>query len=316
MSGTDGDAALAGDYAALRTGYGALRSVRGAVIVSGPEAAEYLQGQCSQDVATMAVGSAVDALLLEPDGKLCALVRVLRTTADRFVLDSTLGAEPLVAARLSRFRLRTKVEIDTVPEGEWRAVELRGPGVLEPDVAGGEVWALPVDWNGVVGIDLLGAAPAAAVVGEPRWCGAAAGEALRVEAGIPVMGRELDERTIAPEAGLVERTVSFTKGCYTGQELLARLDARGNRVPRRLCGLVPLGPWPPDVVERLEGAAAVAADGRQVGVVTSGAWCPGLGGPGALGYVHRSVDVPGSVHLALDDGDALVAEARPLPLVG
>ena len=69
-------------------------------------------------------------------------------------------------------------------------------------------------------------------------CGAEAVEACRIVSGIPAMGTELTAKTIAAEAGLVERTVSFTKGCYTGQELVARIDARGSNVPRRLVGVV------------------------------------------------------------------------------
>src|SRR5271157_4775990 len=71
---------------------------------------------------------------------------------------------------------------------------------------------------------------------------AAAYEAVRVEAGFPRHGDELDERTIPAEAGLVEASVSFTKGCYTGQELVARIDSRGSNVPRRLRGLLLSGP--------------------------------------------------------------------------
>jgi folate-binding protein YgfZ len=175
------------------------------------------------------------------------------------------------------------------------------------------------EWNGVVGVDLLGPGAAGAVTEGTRWCDTAAWEALRVEAGLPVMGRELDERTIAPEAWLVERTVSFTKGCYTGQELIARLDARGNRVPRRLCGVVPADLDEVDV-GRLQGAQLVSAEGKRVGEVTSAAWCPGLGGPAALCYLHRSVEAPGRVGIVLDperDTTPVVqAETRPLPMVG
>ena len=106
------------------------------------------------------------------------------------------------------------------------------------------VLALPFEWNGWTGVDLLGpgrrrARPgrAALPAGVVR-CGADAVEACRIVSGIPAMGTELTAKTIAAEAGLVERTVSFTKGCYTGQELVARIDARGSNVPRRLVGLV------------------------------------------------------------------------------
>ncbi|MGO9456338.1 MAG: YgfZ/GcvT domain-containing protein [Acidimicrobiales bacterium] len=323
MSPAAPDGALAEDYAALRQGWAARRVERDAVALAGPDAADYLQGQCSQDVAALGVGETADTLLLEPDGKLTALVRVVRTAGDRFVLDTDHGYRAAVAARLARFRLRAKVEIEEVPADEWGCVALRGPLVPRLHEVDG-AWVVVFDWNGVTGVDLLGPVADTAAPAETRWCGAAAWEALRVEAGIPAMGRELDERTIAPEAGLVGRTVSFTKGCYTGQELIARLDARGNKVARRLCGVVLTGPESASP-GGLDGAALVAVDGREVGRVTSSAWCPGLSAPAGLAYLHRSVLVPGPVRVVtgavlpgagpFGEAPALEAEARPLPLV-
>ncbi len=113
------------------------------------------------------------------------------------------------------------------------------------------------DWPGLPGGDLVGESPEAPA--GVAMCGMDAYEAVRIEAGIPVMGRELDERTIPAEAGVVDMSVSFTKGCYTGQELVARIDSRGGNVPRRLRGLV-----------LADGAGAgraprVQADGKDVG---------------------------------------------------
>ena len=111
------------------------------------------------------------------------------------------------------------------------------------------VLALPFAWNGWTGVDLLGpedvvlGPDAAALPDGVTACGAEAVEACRIVSGIPAMGTELTGKTIAAEAGLVERTVSFTKGCYTGQELVARIDSRGSNVARRLVGVVaPAGP--------------------------------------------------------------------------
>ena len=108
-----------------------------------------------------------------------------------------------------------------------------------------------------------------------------------------MMGSEIDERTIPEEAGLVERCVSFTKGCFTGQELVARLDARGSNVARRLRGLVVAG-------ETARSIGSVPAPSsslvkKTVGRVTSVAWSPGIGATVALGYVHRSVAVGSTV---------------------
>jgi tRNA-modifying protein YgfZ len=327
---TEADQSLADDYAALRHGVGAYRLPRDVVSVCGPDASAYLQGQVSQDLAPLGVGASAPALLLEPDGKLCALVRVVRTADDGYVLDTDAGFGERVAARLLRFRLRTKVDIQPL---DWPCVALRGDGVPAPPPPGeteavdlGEPWLVAVEWNGTRGVDRLGPGAEDHLPDGARWVQYAAWESLRVEAGIPAMGRELDERTIAAEAGLVERTVSFTKGCYTGQELVARLDARGSRVARRLVGIVAQGLDAADA--GWLGGASLWTPGRDtpVGRCTSAAPCPGVGAPGGLAYLHRSVEVPATLTwtradpeagtTGADDGRGGTAEARPLPLVG
>jgi folate-binding Fe-S cluster repair protein YgfZ len=108
---------------------------------------------------------------------------------------------------------------------------------------------------------------------------------------------------IPPEAGpgVIAATVSFTKGCYTGQELVARLDARGNRVARRLCTVVAEGP------EALApGAAVVAGGGKEAGVVTSAAWSPWAAAPVGLAFIHRSVG----------EGDVVTVDGRPATVRG
>jgi len=338
------DPELGAGYEALRHGCGAYRLARDVLRLSGPESIAYLQGQCSQDVAGLAVGASADALLLEPDGKLNALVRVVRTGEEECLVDVDAGYGDAVAARLARFKLRSKVDIEML---DWPCVALRGPGapraepaglagacggrVSAPGVHGAVVYELAVRWNGTEGVDLLGPDAETAVPPGTRWCGKEAWEAMRVEAGIPVMGRELDGRTIAAEAWLVERTVDFQKGCYTGQELIARLDARGSRVARRLCGVV-LGAATDSAaeagviagmeMENLVGSDLVVPGGdKTVGTITSAAWCPGVGGPAALAYLHRSVEVPGTVEVlvAREHGDGGVvrvnSQVRSLPLV-
>ena len=320
MSGLDAETA------ALRHGAGAFRSSRDVLAVRGPDAEAYLQGQLSQDVAALAVGGAADSLLLEPDGKLSALLRVTRIDGQGFVLDVDAGYGEAVAARLRRFLLRSKVEMEKLA---WRCLSLRGPAVGEAAagllavLAERGVLALPFEWNGWEGIDLLGSEDvvlgpeAAELPAGLVACGPAAVEACRIVAGIPAMGTELTGKTIAAEAGLVERTVSFTKGCYTGQELVARIDARGSNTPRRLRGLVIEGgqsdPAP------AAGDAVVSADGVQVGEVTRAAWSPGQQAWVALGYVKRGTDVPAPVSVT-SGGDGASgsgprsATVRSLPL--
>ena len=325
--------ALEAETAALRTGAGAFRSARDVVAVRGPDAEEYLQGQLSQDVTGLPVGDAAASLLLEPDGKLSALLRVTRTDGQGFVLDVDAGYGDAVAARLRRFLLRAKVELEML---DWRCLSLRGAGVT--DAAGGlltvlaerGVLALPFEWNGWRGVDLLG--PSDVVLGPEGLelppgivaCGADAVEACRIVSGVPAMGAELTPKTIPHEAGVVARTVSFTKGCYTGQELVARIDSRGGNVPRRLVGIVaPPGPAAVDALSpgmTLHGGEVPEGDGaaedKVVGAVTSAAWSVELGAWAGLAYLHRNVGAPGPVRLRSGDGigGSRSARAALLPL--
>jgi len=302
--------ALAVQYTALREGVGAYRLARDVVSVWGPDAPEYLQGQCSQDVLSLSPGDSNDGLLLSPDGKLVALVRMLRVEVDRFTLDVTAGFGEAVVERLNRFSLRSKVDVAPL---RWSCIALRGAGVGALSSAGSPAaYALRVAWNGTAGVDVLGEAPEAWVPESATWCDRAAWEALRVEAGIPDMGTELDGRTIPAEAHLLERAVNFDKGCYTGQELVARMDARGNRVARRLMGIVPAAGATPEDLVGADLRAPERAD--PVGVCTSAAWCPGLGGAAALAYVHRSVAAGATVTVVARGGE-LSADVRDLPMV-
>jgi tRNA-modifying protein YgfZ len=300
---------LSGGPGDLEKGYGLLRHDvaivpwrRDVVSVSGPDALEYMQGQCSQDVAALAVGGSTDALLLEPQGRIDALVRVTRTGDQVLLVDTDKGFGDVVVARLGRFKLRVKVDIELL---DWTCVAVRGPGA-DAVTTGPEELRVDSRWPGVDGFDLLAELPKSPTGVDE--CGPAAWEAVRIEAGIPMMGSEIDEKVIPEEAGLVERCVSFTKGCYTGQELVARLDSRGSNVARRLRGLVLEDP---DRSQSIAVGSEVFANGKQSGRVTSVAWSPGLGSVVALGYVHRSVAESSLVTI----GD-LSAEVRSLPLVG
>jgi folate-binding protein YgfZ len=309
-------------YHALRNAAAVRVLARDLLSVSGPEALTYLQGQCSHDLATVPVGGSTESLLLSPQGKVDAYLRVSRTADEDFVLDMDSGIGPAAQARLERFRLRAKVEIAPLA---WECVGIRGPDASAVVVAGadGPALTVPVVWPGLTGIDLLGPAPDG---GPLAWvddavarADAGSWEAARIEAGIPLGGREITEATIAAEVGLVDRTVSFTKGCFTGQELVARLDARGSKVARRLCGVVGApsgtGAGLPPV-----GATVLSGDrAHTVGALSSVAWSPGIGGWVALATLHRRVAPPEAVVLRWDDpsGTAVEAtgEARPLPLV-
>ncbi|MBO0731993.1 MAG: folate-binding protein YgfZ [Acidimicrobiaceae bacterium] len=251
---------------------------RDALVVSGPEATDYLQGQLSQDVTAVEVGASAWSWVLQPSGKVDALVRVTRT-ADAWVLDTDAGFGAPLVARLNRFKLRTKVDIEAPA---WRCLGLRGDDA-EATGADFEV-AADATWGSLRGVDLFGpdlVVPPGATLVEP-----ADYEVTRILAGIPRMGAELTERTIPAETGLVARTVSFTKGCFTGQELVARIDSRGSNVPRHLRLLRTTGP--------IEVGAELAAGDKVAGSVTSVARTEQEGWVG-LGYVARSVTPPAAV---------------------
>jgi folate-binding protein YgfZ len=299
---------------ALRTSVGAVAIPRDVVVATGPEAETYLQGQLSQDVAVLTVGASAPSLVLQPQGKVVAWLRVTRTADDSFVLDTDAGWGAQLLARLQRFKLRTKVDLEAAT---WSCVALRGPGAAEVgaglDLASlGVVAVVPAGWPGAPGVDLLG--PSVAVPGGVELVPTAAYEALRIESGVPAMGAEATDATIPAELGtwLIDASVSFTKGCYTGQELVARIDSRGSQVPRPVRGLVFAGADVP-----LSGAtlrASAEADAKEVGHVTSVAWSSGLGAAVGLGIVGRAVEVGTEVVVRWDGGEA-TARVEDLPLV-
>jgi len=291
----------------------AVATERDVVEAAGPDAASFLQGQLSQEIEKLAVGASVPALLLQPQGKVDAWLRVTRLEPERFWLDVDAGFGAAVAERLNRFKIRVKVELTLHERRPVLAV--RGP-----DAAGGPsalgidpgddavVLALPAEHarGAGAGFDLVGAGPAAA--GAVPVGPSEALEAWRIRWGLPAMGRELDESTIPAAAGIVEESVSFTKGCYVGQELVARIDSRGASTPTHLRGLRLAHPF--DLI----GGEVVEADGAEVGRVTS--YTPASeegGGPLALAYCRRALEVPAAVEVVDTSGRRVAAEAVELP---
>ena len=265
---------------------------RDVVAASGPDAGNFLQGQLSQDVLALAAGASAWSWVLAPTGKVDALVRVTSLATGDWLLDTDAGWGEALLTRLNRFKLRTKVAMEMRP---WKVLGVRGAAVV---AAGGPVAVEP--WPGVVGVDLLGpdvAVPDGVPVMAPQEY-----EAVRIAAGIPKMGAELTDKTIPGETGLIALTVSFTKGCYTGQELVARIDSRGGNVPRNLRALV--------LADRVEpGTELVDPDGKGAGTVTSVALAPDGRWVG-LGYVRRGVAVPATLQAGPGGPDV---EVRELP---
>ncbi len=266
----------------LSTMVGACATQRGVLAVAGPDAEDFLQGQLSQDVAALAEGQSAWSLVLQPQGRIDAFVRVTRQAADRYVLDTDGSLEQLIV-RLKRFMLRTDVTLEPL---DWRCIAVRGPGAADAPVSGEIVGPVPTG-----GVDVLGPAP---TVSEdmPR-IDAESLEVQRIKAGFPRMGVDIDDRTIPAEAEVVPWTVSFTKGCFTGQELVARMDSRGSNAPRYLRLLTLQGR-----AELTGGDPIHSTDGADVGNVTSIAWDAITGTTVALGYIRRSLAMPAEVQLA------------------
>ena len=240
--------------------------IRDVVLVEGPDARDYLQGQLSQDVVALEVGDSAFSLLLQPQGKVDAWLRVTRTGDESYALDVEAGWGERVEARLRRFLLRTKA---TLRLDQWPVAVHAAPGPDTPEGA----WSVVSELDGTV-----------ALLGATGGLDDGELEVRRIAEGVPRLGRELDESTIPAATGIVDRSVSFTKGCYTGQELVARIDARGDRVPTKL--------------RRISGPAQVGdtlvVNGREVGTVTSAA------GQVALAYVRREVELPADAEIGAE----------------
>jgi tRNA-modifying protein YgfZ len=225
------------------------RRPRAFLRVSGPDAADYLQRMVSNDVEALAVGDACDALLLTAKARVIAPLRILRRAEGDFLLLTEPELGDRVRSELVRMRFAAKAEVEPEEHESW--LVLGGDEVLDVQPAGTEVGQEELE----------------------RW---------RIESGIPRWGSEIDDRILPAEAGLDETHISFSKGCYPGQEPIARQRHRG-KVNRRLRVL--------DVDGQVAPGTELLLEGKTVGRITSSV--PGV----ALGYVR--VEVPDDARLGL-----------------
>ncbi len=292
--------------------------------ISGLDAPSYLQGQLSQDVAALAVGDSAFSLLLSPQGKVEAYLRVTRTAEDAFLLDVDSGWAEAVDARLQRFKLRVDCDIEVLHR--WTAVALRTRDAREREAIASRArsagfWPVEAEIPDGAGIDVLGPGESLrASIGElADASGSGVGvvpldpsdyEAMRIEAGVPRMGSELTTATIPAEAGIVERSVSFTKGCYTGQELVARIESRGNKVPRLLRLVIVEAEGQGDARIRPDVGSSVLVGDEEVARLTSVAWSSTRGAFVALASVRREVEVPTEAAVVCSDPIGKRCKAR------
>jgi folate-binding protein YgfZ len=232
------------------------KRLRAFLRVAGPDAADYLQRMVSNDVEALAVGEACDALLLTAKARVIAPLRVLRRGEEDFLVLTEPELGDTVRTQLLRTRFAAKAEIEAEEHESW--LVLGGEEVLDDRPAGDEVGEEELE----------------------RW---------RIEAGIPRWGREIDEQILPAEAGLDETHISFSKGCYPGQEPIARQRYRG-KVNRKLRVL--------DVEGDATPGTELVLDGKTVGRITSAV--PGV----ALGYVRVEVPHDAKLELAAKTGFA------------
>lgn len=322
------------EYRAVRTGVGLCdRSTAEVVEVTGRDRVSFLQGMLSNDVKALAPGQGCPAAFLDAHGKVQALLTVL-VLEDRLLLTLGAGLAAKTLQTLDKYLISEKAHFKDVST-ETALFMVGGPKTAqviqrltgEPPLAA--AWAHAERTVGDVPIRVVTGGGetgeseawlyAPVSHGEPVWratveagkpaglrpVGVTALDVLRVEAGVPWYGHDVDETVLLPEIPS-DPYVSYTKGCYIGQEIVARVKYRGH-VNRSLTGLTFDG----DRVPRT--GAVVEVDGRQVGSVTSAVRSFALNRPIALAFVRREHLDPGTPLTVKDNDLTLTARVTPLP---
>ena len=309
---------LDAEYRQIREECGLVnRSGRFSLTVSGPEAAEFLQGQVTNDVEELATGAGCYAALLDRKGHMQSDLRILRATENEFWIDTEGDAGPRVIKHLSMYKVGREVEVE---RADRIILSLIGPGSFEvaglapggeyasvtATFAGDEVLVVTTD----LGLDLIVPEDSTeAVISDLESRRAvpvseAAAEILRVETGRPRFGRDMTEASMPAEAGIVETAVNFTKGCYIGQEPVARLHYKG-RPNRHLRGLRFAAP--------VEAGSPVRLGERELGSVGTAVLSPATGQIGMA--ILRKEAEPGAT-VVVTSGEAEVeAEVIELPFL-
>jgi tRNA-modifying protein YgfZ len=307
---------LDAQYRQLREECGLLdRSARGKLLVRGADAAEYLQGQLTNDVEALQPGEGQYAALLDRKGHMQADMRVLRIAPEEVWIDTEPEALPAARRHLETYSVGREVALADVSAGRAilslvgpRSVEIAGTAALPRHacvttaVAGVECLAVGTG----EGIDLIAAGADAECLREALLAAGAvevsaeAAEILRIESGVPRFGAEMGTETMPAEAGIVEEAVSFTKGCYIGQETVARLHYKG-RPNRHLRGLRLSAPG--------ESGAALRLGEKEVGRLGGTAVSPALG-PIGLAILRREAEA--GAELAVGE-DGVTARVVDLP---
>ena len=322
--------AVAAEHAAVRERAGVIdRSYRGKVEATGRDRASFLQGMLSNDIKALSPGQGCGAAFLDAHGKIVSLLAV-HCLDDRLVLEMDRRLVAPTLAALDRYLISERVELEDVSPREAlltvagpaaRATVEKMAGAAIPElapyhhtrvsVAGLDVRVVSGGETGEEEYDLWAAADGAGrlwerAIGEgAQPVGREAWNVLRVESGVVWHGVDVDATTLLIEAPL-ERTYSLTKGCYIGQEVVARITYRGH-VNRQIVGFLC-----PDARAATPGDR-VLVDGKEVGRVTSAVASPTLGRGIALGVIRREHREPGTAVQLIGEGGTLPAQVAALP---
>ena len=277
---------------ALTNSVGAVLMARDVIVAEGPDTLKFLQSQVSQDLGGLEIGMTTWTFLLQPTGKLVGFLRVTRIAADAYRLDADIGAGAGVESALRRFLIRTKCVISLTESSPMWAV--RGPDALVHDAPEGSLPGLAA----LPGFDLF----SDELLFDAPTVDPLCFEYVRISSGIPMWPYEFNESTIPNATGLVGLAVSFSKGCYVGQELVERIDSRGAMTPRVL-RRVRFNEVADGAVEDFIPGAELSSGGAVRGVLTSACEEPARSGGGptavaAMAYVHRDIGPGSSVECA------------------
>lgn len=313
---------LASQCQALRDGIGYCDlSGRTQIEMIGSDRAKVLHGLCTNDIKRLAPGDACEAFLTNVQGKTTGYVNVF-CTQQSLIIDTNSGLAAEMIPALDRYIIREDVTlIDRSPD--WsevlvsgsqavRLLESRFDGVIPPQrmgIAAGAIGGIQVQLRRLpyTSADcFLVCCDSSLVSGLIAWlykngaveCDCEAINVARIEMGVPVYGQDVTIDNLPQEIARDEFAISFTKGCYLGQETVARIDALGH-VNRRLSGLKFSGTTAPPP------GMKITVDGKQLAQITSSCFSPGLNAPLALAFVRRGSDKPGTV-LRSELGDAEV----------
>jgi folate-binding protein YgfZ len=323
------------EYRTLREGAAILDlSFRGRLCLTGADAQKFLNGQVTNNVKDLKPGEGCYAALVSAKGKMESDLNIYRLE-NEMLLDFEPGLSERVARRLGKFIIADDAQvIDVAPDYGLLSVQgleaaavlaLWAPGLdapreamaaaKAPIAAPGEIYVTHQARAGRPGFDIF--VPAAALretsaqllAAGARWCGWQALETARIEAGAPRFGADMDETNLAPEA-LDARAISYSKGCYIGQEVIARIRTYG-QVAKSLRGLRLDG----DMSELPAKGAKIFSGDKEAGYITSTVRSPALQAVIALGYIRREAGQPGAPLLVQTPAGAIPARIVELPFV-